>query len=144
MVKIVYCVDNGSKVNAQQNPARVNSYLMPARTTTIAPPNFDSNTQTASFDGSSWIISEIPVEEQEEETNTIQVVLTPMELLRAHRDGLLSQTDWRMLEDYPNDDKEVWKTYRQQLRDITIGANPQIDENGELVNITWPTPPQLL
>ena len=37
--------------------------------------------------------------------------------------------------------KQAWLTYRQELRDLPTTATPQLDENGELTNITWPTPP---
>ena len=38
--------------------------------------------------------------------------------LREQRNNLLSQTDWRSLPDAPTM-SDTWKTYRQDLRDIT-------------------------
>ena len=66
----------------------------------------------------------------------------PMRLLREERNRLLKMTDWRMVEDYPMSDKLVWKNYRQELRDLPSKSNPSIEENGQLSNFTWPTPPE--
>ena len=65
----------------------------------------------------------------------------PMRLLRLERDRLIQQTDWRATVDYPNPDKQAWLDYRQALRDLPATAEPQLDENGQLTNVTWPTPP---
>jgi len=64
--------------------------------------------------------------------------------LRNQRDQLLSETDtpWG-LADYTHPNKQAWLDYRQALRDITIDADPQLDENGDLTNITWPQKPEL-
>ena len=65
-----------------------------------------------------------------------------MTQLRWKRNSLLSQCDmpWG-LSDYNHPDKSSWITYRQQLRDLPNTANPQVDEYGTLINVTWPTPP---
>jgi len=34
-----------------------------------------------------------------------------------------------------------WSHYRQHLRDLPVMSEPLLDENGELINVTWPTPP---
>ena len=52
--------------------------------------------------------------------------------IRTVRDQLLSETDWRASSDLTLPD--VWKTYRQALRDI---PSTQSDP----FNITWPTKP---
>tara|TARA_Y100001972_G_C7590331_1_gene295927 strand:- start:377 stop:811 length:435 start_codon:yes stop_codon:yes gene_type:complete len=51
--------------------------------------------------------------------------------VRAQRDNLLKDTDWRASSDLTLSDE--WKTYRQALRDITTQSDP--------FNITWPTKP---
>ena len=53
--------------------------------------------------------------------------------VRMERHRLLSQTDWTQLLDSPlsEQNKEVYKIYRQELRDITK----------DLGNIVWPTLP---
>lgn len=65
----------------------------------------------------------------------------PLRLLRIQRNQLLAETDWRATVDYPKDDQAEWLTYRQALRDITTQV-PELDEQGNLVGITWPTPPE--
>jgi hypothetical protein len=68
----------------------------------------------------------------------------PMKQLREERDKKLFDTDYRIVADYPHPSEEVkqaWLTYRQELRDLPATATPQLDENGNLTNVTWPTPP---
>lgn len=56
--------------------------------------------------------------------------------LRSQRDKLLSASDHKMMPDYPASEaeREAWRLYRQQLRDLpeTI-TNP--------VDVIWPEPP---
>ena len=56
-----------------------------------------------------------------------------MEMIRNHRNRLLTETDWRAFPDVTMSD--AWKTYRQLLRDIP--ASNTIYEN-----VTWPTKPE--
>ena len=65
-----------------------------------------------------------------------------MQLLREEREKLLIQSDWRDLPSYPGTDQAAWRTYRQELRDITETQTSELDEFGNLTNITWPTPPE--
>lgn len=56
--------------------------------------------------------------------------------LRIKRDVLLQQCDWVVsISDYPKEDLEEWKVYRQALRDLpTATEDPS--------NPVWPVPPQ--
>ena len=66
------------------------------------------------------------------------------EILRIDRNKLLKETDKYMVLDYPNlseSKKNEWITYRQLLRDLPLNANPSVDEESELINITWPQQP---
>jgi len=63
----------------------------------------------------------------------------PMRLLRLERNRLLQETDWMANSDVVMTD--AWKTYRQALRDLPTTATPEINEYGELINITWPEKP---
>ena len=75
-----------------------------------------------------------------EEINNLQ----PLKILREERNLLLDKTDKYVVIDYPHPSEEVkqaWLTYRQELRDLPATATPQLDENGNLTNVTWPTPP---
>ena len=66
----------------------------------------------------------------------------PMRLLRKERNRRIVETDWRATVDYPGTDQDEWRTYRQALRDLPSTAEPKLDENGQLTNVTWPTKPE--
>lgn len=70
----------------------------------------------------------------------------PMKLLRIERDKRLAECDWMMTVDYlENMEPEkatAWKTYRQELRDLTETQEPMIDENQNLINVEWPIKPE--
>ena len=56
------------------------------------------------------------------------------EQIRVARTEILTQCDWTILPDSPvSSSIEEWKTYRQQLRDITNQSNP--------FEVVWPTQP---
>ena len=135
-MKTVYNQSNGSEVIAYPDPKNPDRIALPAGSTEIAPPNFDRSTHTCAFDGTQWVVTEIPVPEPDPTPEPISA----MDQLRMQRDGLIAQTDWRMLPDYPGTNQTEWQTYRQALRDITT-QTPSLDENGQLTGITWPTPP---
>ena len=68
---------------------------------------------------------------------------TEMQKLRETRNKMLEDSDWTVMPDSPfSDSKQAdWKTYRQALRNLPSTAEPQLDENGKLTNVTWPTKP---
>ena len=66
--------------------------------------------------------------------------LEPMRLLREERNRKLAETDWMANSDVTMTDD--WRIYRQLLRDLPSTAEPQLDENGQLTNVTWPTKPE--
>lgn len=55
--------------------------------------------------------------------------------LRQTRNNLLAQTDWMANSDVTMSND--WKTYRQELRDLTNG----LDTVDKVKNVTWPTKP---
>ena len=60
---------------------------------------------------------------------------------RSKRNDLLKATDHYGLSDVTMTDD--WRTYRQALRDLPAAtAEPQLDEQGNLTNVTWPTKPE--
>ena len=74
-----------------------------------------------------------------EEINNLQ----PLKILREEN-LLLDKTDKYVVIDYPHPSEEVkqaWIIYRQELRDLPATSTPQLDENGNLTNVIWPTPP---
>ena len=64
----------------------------------------------------------------------------PMKRLRQERNRRLSETDWWVLPDRTASQEQ--KDYRQALRDLPSTASPELDENGQLSNVTWPTKPE--
>ena len=65
----------------------------------------------------------------------------PLRLLRIKRNELLQETDWTQNRDVTLSNDSDWQTYRQSLRDLPSTASPQLDEKGQLINVTWPTKP---
>ena len=63
--------------------------------------------------------------------------------LRRQRDFKLTATDWVVTKALESGSSVAsnWKTYRQALRDLPASASPQLDDNGNLTNVTWPTKP---
>ena len=60
----------------------------------------------------------------------------PLRLLREKRNQLLAQSDWMAVSDRTMTQAQI--DYRQALRDLPATADPQLDENGNLTNVTWP------
>jgi hypothetical protein len=57
--------------------------------------------------------------------------------LRARRNSLLSASDWTVLSDSPVQDKLIWQSYRQSLRDLTEGLSSVEQVN----SVVFPTKP---
>lgn len=53
--------------------------------------------------------------------------------IREIRNELLKECDWTQLSDIPNETKQNWTIYRQNLRDITNQTDP--------FNVVWPVKP---
>ena len=66
----------------------------------------------------------------------------PMRLLREERNRKLQETDWWAAGDRIDSMTNEQKIYRKQLRDLPSTASPELDENGQLSNVTWPTKPE--
>ena len=64
----------------------------------------------------------------------------PMRLLRQERNRKLAETDWWAGQDLTM--TQTQKDYRQTLRDLPSTAEPKLDEQGQLTNVTWPTKPE--
>ena len=65
----------------------------------------------------------------------------PMRILREERNQKLTETDWTQNRDVTLSNDADWKMYRQKLRDLPSTAEPQLDAEGNLTNVTWPTKP---
>lgn len=100
------------------------------------------------YDQIEWLSPEIPkpnwnqIESKINELKQIQ----SMKYLRQERDRLLSESDWIVIKSQEQGQPvpQDWVNYRQQLRDITLTANPIIDGNAAPIyisGVTWPTKP---
>jgi len=91
------------------------------------------------YDNITWI-DEIPNQPTESEIQAKIEELTaaePMRQLRQQRNQKLAQSDWMAVSDRTMTQAQI--DYRQALRDLPATADPQLDENGQLTNVTWPT-----
>ena len=65
-------------------------------------------------------------------------------LLRKQRNEKMLKTDFYFVNDFPHktdEKRQEWLAYRQALRDLPNNQTPQIDSDGNLTNVTWPTEP---
>lgn len=62
-----YDIKTGNPVPRQKSPLEEDVWLMPGGCTDVEPPTFNAETQTCQFDGSQWVVAEIPEEEEEQE-----------------------------------------------------------------------------
>ena len=60
--------------------------------------------------------------------------------MRVDRNMLLAETDWWATSDNIMTQKQ--KDYRQALKDLPSTSSPELDENGKLTGVTWPTKPE--
>ena len=67
----------------------------------------------------------------------------PMVELRRQRDAKLTDTDWVVTkaDETGSAVADNWKTYRQALRDLPASASPSLDNDVNLINVTWQTEP---
>lgn len=114
---------------ADTDPMDESNMLIPAGCVETAPPS-TTDEQLVRWDGSAWVVEDIPTPEPEPEPEPVD----PSAETRAKRNGLLNQSDWTQVADAPVD-PAVWATYRQALRDIT-------DQAGFPNTVTWPTEPE--
>jgi len=70
-------------------------------------------------------------------------ITDPMHYLRKDRNMFLASTDWEMVKAMETDvGVDDLKTYRQSLRDLPSTASPELDSDGQLTGVTWPTKPE--
>ncbi len=63
----------------------------------------------------------------------------PMRLLKKERNQRIAATDWRFLSDQTP--SQEWIDYRQALRDLPANSTPELNEDGNLINVNWPVEP---
>ena len=65
----------------------------------------------------------------------------PIRLLRLERNGRLAETDWWAVSDRIMTAEQT--AYRNELRDLPANSpNVALDEQGNLINVTWPEVPE--
>ena len=69
---------------------------------------------------------------------------TAEQVLRNTRNMMLVNSDWQMMKaNETNTNVNEWLNYRQALRDLPSNSlNAALDEQGNLINVTWPEMPQ--
>jgi len=70
------------------------------------------------------------------DTNPAPEPIPAIKQMREQRNHLLQQSDWMAVSDRTMTQAQI--DYRQALRDLPATADPQLDENGNLTNVTWP------
>lgn len=133
---IAWNKSNAFPVNRQKSPLEEDVWLMPAGSVDVEPPAFNPETQTCSWDGSQWVVADIPVPEPEPTPEPIPAI----DQLRQQRNALLAKTDWWCLSDQTPTQAQL--DYRQALRDLPATQTPALDENGQLTGVEWPVKPQ--
>ena len=112
---------------ADQDPLDSTNWLIPAGCVETAPPTM-TDSQFATWNGTEWVVEDIPVVEPNPEPEPI----APEVLVRAERYELLETSDWTQVDDSPVD-KSAWATYRQSLRDLPAAEG--------FPDVAFPTPP---
>jgi len=88
---------------------------------------------TDSFPKPEWSVIQAKIAELE--------AAEPLRQLREQRTRILQESDWMANSDVTMSD--AWRTYRQALRDLPANSpNVALDEQGNLINVTWPTKPE--
>lgn len=95
-------------------------------------PSYDIKTQSIFWENDSIVVKNDDVKIKNESEK-------PMRLLRRERNRRLQETDWWAGKDVTM--SQARKDYRQALRDLPSTAEPTLDEQGNLTNVTWPTKP---
>ena len=86
--------------------------------------------------------AQIPPSEEQIQAKIAELeAAEPLRQLREQRNQILAQSDWMANSDVTMSD--AWRTYRQALRDLPANSpNVALDEQGNLINVTWPTKPE--
>ena len=92
-----------------------------------------------SYSGLNWLDTEIdkPTESEIQAKIAELEAAEPLRQLREQRNQLLQQSDWMAVSDRVMTQAQI--DYRQALRDLPETADPQLDEQGNLTNVTWPS-----
>jgi hypothetical protein len=140
MSLLVYLFDGVTKEFAgtwecQESPLEPSTYIEPTDSTTIQNPVFNPETQTCTWDGTAWVVADIPA----------PIPPTPKpptkDENKAIAVSLLQATDWTQIPSVSDpalsnpylSNKLVFDQYRNEVRQYAV-----YPVEG---NITWPTVP---
>ena len=101
-------------------------------------PNARHGDGTNYYDENGNVISldENKISEKQKEIENLEAI----RIMREERNRLLQETDWRFRSDLTP--SQEWIDYSQALRDLPSTASPKLNEQGNLINVTWPTKPE--
>ena len=101
-------------------------------------PNARHGDGTNYYDENGNVISldENKISEKQKEIENLEAI----RIMREERNRLLQETDWRFRSDLTP--SQEWIDYSQALRDLPSTASPELNDNGQLTNVTWPTKPE--
>ena len=116
---------------ADQDPMDPSNWLIPAGCVEVEPPSVAEN-QLARWDGTSWLVEDMPVVEGEDAPPVDN--RTEADFVRFERDMRLGWSDWTMMPDTDDTHRGAWLAYRQALRDVTNQA-------GFPESVVWPAQP---
>ena len=108
-------------------------------------PNTEWSIKIENYDGLLWGENNKinkPTKEEFENNFATFINSKPLRLLRIQRNQLLQETDWTQNRDVTLANDAEWAAYRQALRDLPNTATPELDEYGNLTNVTWPEKPE--
>ena len=108
-------------------------------------PNTEWSIKIENYDGLLWGENNKinkPTKEEFENNFATFINSKPLRLLRIQRNQLLQETDWTQNRDVTLANDAEWAAYRQALRDLPNIATPELDEYGNLTNVTWPEKPE--
>lgn len=94
-----------------------------------------------------WLDTENYTIPTESEFNERRILLTnqlPLKIYREIREVIFMETDKYALPDFPHSSESVrqaWLDYRKALRDLPSLQSPNLDSEGNLIDIIWPTDP---
>jgi len=127
--------------DADESPIEPGVYIVPAHATMMPPPSPPLEGETWVWKGNAWEAELLPiVEEPEPEEPPV-----PMDLLRAHRNNLLTRTDWRVIKAYSQGEPVAadWAAYMQALRNLPSVSTPSLGADGtlDMASVEWPVVP---
>jgi hypothetical protein len=98
----------------------------------VLDPNQECIAETPVLENGQWI-QKWSIIESSEQSRIIKLEQLAGDI-RQTRHRLLQESDWTQSKDIPDSTSELWKPYRQALRDITLQTNFPIE-------VVWPIPP---